>query len=496
MYTEKTQSAPNATVEPEQLLQAYARNDLNGAEALWKALHRTLGLANQLALPLIRKRMAAQDYSGALHAAQQAAKYWPQEPKIQQRHRELNFLYGSSVMRPFEPVTEQMLQAPDASAEELFLELKICSYHVSNTEIIALLKAFVQRWPDHVAAIRLLLSKLLLEGACQDIVSLCQQRYTKQQKHESFFLKLWIQAMVELHRLDEALQLAGEESAQLALNKEIVEFLLVNSIGQGIATNTALQSTLDSLCQRYKVEGLDQAIAFEKALREPLRPLISAFRPTQAVVSSSQAAADCLVIIFSGGARRLPVPQTLLDHFFASHGMAVVRLVDKEGCYYLNGIPELGDSFETSVQKLREIAQSYGVRRIITLGNSAGGIGALHYGVALNASHILAYSPLTNLRLDFFNHHGDYRNRPQICKINDEVSAERLDIKAILDKGCFNGKVELYAGEYCIKDLVHLDHLDELPNVSTHTVKGIASHTAVTPALLDGTLLQALQCLK
>lgn len=477
----------------DRIKQAYLCRDFEGVETLWHTLASAGGKATKTVLALIRQRLVVQDYAGALHAAHQAVQHWPSDAALQLRLRELDYLYGTDMEQQAVPVLPQMVRADGASAAALLLDLKLYSEHVANSETIGLLKAFVLRWPNHLPAVRMLLSALMLEGAYQDIVTFCQQRYAKQKKHEGFSVRFWIHALVELQNFDAALELASDAYAQGVLNTHIVEFLLVHSVGLGVANNSTLRSSLEALCQAYNVEGMQQAVAFEQALKPPLRPLIPAFCPTQAAIYSPPVAADCVVILFSGGARRFPVPLTLLDQFFAGHGMAVVRLVDKGRSFYLNGVTGLGDSFEASVESLREIAKGYGAKRIITLGNSAGGVGALHYGVALNASHILVYSPLTNLSLEFFERHADYRNRPQIRLINKNVPAERLDIKGVLEKSGFEGQIDICVGEYCTKDLIHMNRLIDLPQVSTYTVKGIAAHTVVAPALLDGSLLQSLQ---
>lgn len=203
-------------------------------------------------------------------------------------------------------------------------------------------------------------------------------------------------------------------------------------------------------------------IRLEQALRPPLRPLTSTFSPPQAVTCSTLAKSECLIIIFSGAARQFALPLTLLDRFFAGYGMRVMSLVDKNRAYYINGISELGDSFDASIEKFKALAKDYGAKRIITAGHSAGGTAALDYGVALDACHILAYTPVGNLSLDFFDYYADYRNRPKIRRVNQLVSVDRLDVKAVLDKGDFRGQFGHYAGEYCVKDLVHVDYLSDL----------------------------------
>ncbi|KHJ49874.1 hypothetical protein PZ78_15970 [Vreelandella venusta] len=476
-----------------QLEEAYLQSDQNKADELWQVLASSSDdQVTKLALNIVRQCQVSQKFTEALHAARMAARLWPKDHVIQLRYRELNYLYGSDLEVPVVPVTAEMLLAEGAAEELLLLDLKLYSHHVPNEEILNLLKLFVKRWPGFRPGVRMLLNKLQLEGEFQNIVNLCRQRYAKHRKHEGFVLQAWVDALVELQCFDKALVLAFEAHRQGALNKDIVEFLLVHSVGGGLATDPALYSDLDTLCKAYKVEGLEQAVAFEKSITPPLRPLIHGFSPANALTCSPLAPADCVVFIFSGVARRLAIPLTLLDKFLAGYGIALVHLVDKEDSYYLNGISGLGGNFESSVARLREIAKRYGATRIITMGHSAGGTAALHYGVALDACYILAYTPVCNVGLDFFDYHADYRNRPQIRKVNQVVAAKRHDIRPLLAYGDFEGQVDLYSGEYCTKDLVHVDYLSDLPQVAKHVVKDVAIHAVLFPAFLDGSFLQTL----
>lgn len=476
-----------------QLEEAYLQSDLNKADELWQVLASSLdGQVTQVALDIVRQCQISQKFTEALHAARMAARLWPKDHVIQLRYKELNYLYGSELELTVVPIYPEMLMAENAAEDVLLWDLKLYSHHITNTEIVSLLKLYVQRWPEFRPGVRMLLNKLQLEGEFQNIVNLCRQRYAKHRKHEGFVLQVWVDALVELQCFDKALVLAFEAHRQGVLNKDIVEFLLVHSVGGGLASDPALYSDLDTLCKAYKVEGLEQAVAFEKSIKPPLRPLIHGFSPANALTCSPLAPADGVVFIFSGVARRLAIPLTLLDKFLAGYGIALVHLVDKEDSYYLNGISGLGGSFESSVGRLKEIAKRYGAKRIITMGHSAGGTAALHYGVALDACYILAYTPVCNAGLDFFDYHADYRNRPQLRKVNQVVAAKRHDIRPLLAYGDFEGQVDLYAGEYCTKDLVHVDYLSDLPQVAKHVVKDVAVHAVLFPAFLDGSFLQTL----
>ncbi|MFC6669100.1 hypothetical protein [Marinobacterium aestuariivivens] len=139
------------------------------------------------------------------------------------------------------------------------------------------------------------------------------------------------------------------------------------------------------------------------------------------------------------------------------------------------------------------MADEYGASRIVTIGNSGGGMGALRYGAALNASHVLAFSPAVNLDIAFLEAHSDYRARAAIRKLNRLFPPEVLDARRFIESTDFSGRIDVYAGAKSREDQSQLNNLSGLKHVHLHAIEGVSAHDSIGPAVLNGTLLDALQ---
>ncbi|MFC6669101.1 tetratricopeptide repeat protein [Marinobacterium aestuariivivens] len=324
-----------------QLQLAYEQKAWDAMDSLWAQLADSAGERSKPVLQLIRERLQARDYPGALHAAEQAVRFWGDDEQVRLRYQQLQYRYGLDP-RIDCPVQPPNLEAPELDAETAMLAIRQFADEVSNSTVIPLLQTMLQRWPDFRPAILMLLSCWQRESSYEEILVFCQRRYEAKQQLEAFSMLQWVLALSALGRIEQAVSLVREVEAQGHM-ANVVQHLLINTIGQGLSTNPELGAGLEALCREHGIEGLEQAVAFEAQLRPSQRPLIPSFDATQSVAASLRTCSPCMAIVFTGYARRVgAVPQALLDRFFAGHGIAMVRLVDKSGCMYLDGLPELG----------------------------------------------------------------------------------------------------------------------------------------------------------
>ncbi|MDX1751278.1 MAG: hypothetical protein R3271_13260 [Methylophaga sp.] len=475
-----------------QLQHAYHLRRQGEAEQLWPVLGDIAGDQPKLALRLIRQRVMAKDIPGALHAAQQALRFWGEDEQVRQRYEKLEYLYGKETKSTSSVVLPD-LEQPELAPDAALLKIQQYADEAPGSAVISAIKAFLERWPNHLPAIRFLLISLQREGAYEEIVKFCQLRFADNQQYEAFELLQCVIALTNLGLLDQAVALVREASNQANLSN-VVQQLLINSIGEGLTTKAELKFVLEALCQPHGVLGIEHAVAFEHHLQPLQRPVIPSFDTSQSLVASPKLPAECLAIVFTGFARRVgSVPQALLDRFFAGHGIAMARLIDSSGRMYLNGLETMGGSFEETVQALRELAKEYGATRFITIGNSGGGMGALRYGAALNASHVIAFSPAVNLNLSFLEAQSDYRARAAIRKLNRLYSSDDLDVRRYIESVDFTGRMDIYAGTDSREDQCQIRHLEGLDRVYLHDVANVSVHESIGPAVLDGTLLAALE---
>jgi hypothetical protein len=82
---------------------------------------------------------------------------------------------------------------------------------------------------------------------------------------------------------------------------------------------------------------------------------------------------------------------------------------DPRQSWYHRGMPSQGNTLESVGEVLREIVQQNRVKRLVTVGASAGGYAALVFGALLEADEVLAFGPQTVLDRATLDAMGDHR---------------------------------------------------------------------------------------
>ena len=122
--------------------------------------------------------------------------------------------------------------------------------------------------------------------------------------------------------------------------------------------------------------------------------------PASDVQIARRAGCDTVLLAFCGQGHEIGPPMPMMHRWLGGLGASVVYLRDFNGCKYLGGIKSLAADRPASLEALRRIVDQLGGRRILCYGNSAGGFGALDYGLALGADAILCMAGATNLDPD------------------------------------------------------------------------------------------------
>lgn len=105
--------------------------------------------------------------------------------------------------------------------------------------------------------------------------------------------------------------------------------------------------------------------------------------------------ADTVVIDFCGAGQGPGLPIYLLDRWLAQLGGHLIYVRDRKNIGYAGGIAALGHDMATTIRGLTRLVGDLGARRIVCMGNSAGGSGALRYASSLGAERVLALVPIT-----------------------------------------------------------------------------------------------------
>jgi len=102
-----------------------------------------------------------------------------------------------------------------------------------------------------------------------------------------------------------------------------------------------------------------------------------------------------LLLTFGGMVRDTGIPP--FEFFQATREIPTKRMFvrDMRQAWYHKGIEGYGDTLTQTADALAELIAGYDVERLVTVGTSAGGYGALVFGTLLGADTVLSFAPQT-----------------------------------------------------------------------------------------------------
>jgi len=117
---------------------------------------------------------------------------------------------------------------------------------------------------------------------------------------------------------------------------------------------------------------------------------------------------------------------------------------------------------------------------VTSFGHSAGGYGALHFGVDRQAERILALSCVTNVSPEFAAESGDPRAKVVARRIGRSAPKTLQSFKHR-----FNGEqsippIDLVYSQGSMYDRIHAEHLGDAPGVTLHPIQGVERHSLFT----------------
>lgn len=184
------------------------------------------------------------------------------------------------------------------------------------------------------------------------------------------------------------------------------------------------------------------------------------------------------VLIFTGLADRMTMPLPLFDRYFAELDLTAIYLRDTKRIGYFNGVASLGEDYDKTIEALKELLVDLGAMTVHTVGNSAGGMAAVSYGLDLKAKTVLGFSAPVALTRDAAKM--DRRTAVFAERIlSPAVPAERRDLRAraLASKG--NTQIHLYYGKDMPEDRYHAAAMEGVPCVTMHPIDGLAGHGAL-----------------
>ncbi len=222
------------------------------------------------------------------------------------------------------------------------------------------------------------------------------------------------------------------------------------------------------------------------------RPLISKYNPAGFAVSENAGTGDVMVYFKGIGPDVSSMDAT--DAHASAAGLSAVYLEDSSRLFFCNGTPALGPDLESTLSALQELIDGFGPRRSLTMvSTSAGGIGALLYGMRLKADRVLCYSPITFVNRKFLDAHNDKRARSVVYRLEQNVSPELLNMKTQLEASNHHPKIDLVYASGHRADHAQAEHIKGQPAVSLYPVADFDEHPTLQHAMLHGYLLNTLR---
>ncbi len=183
------------------------------------------------------------------------------------------------------------------------------------------------------------------------------------------------------------------------------------------------------------------------------------------------------VIVFTGLADRMVLPLPLFDRYLAELDLSAIYLRDRKRIGYMNGVSSLGEDYDDTLATLRAMLKEMGAETVHTIGNSAGGIGAVSYGLDLGAKTVMGFSApvaLTRAAADADRRTSRFAERI----LGDAVPAGRRDLRARAEASPETA-IHLFYGSEMPEDIYHASWLEPVKSVVMHPLPGLAGHGAL-----------------
>jgi pimeloyl-ACP methyl ester carboxylesterase len=192
------------------------------------------------------------------------------------------------------------------------------------------------------------------------------------------------------------------------------------------------------------------------------------------------AGSDTTVLCFTGKGSIFGISSYFLRGLLEMHRVNTVFLFDWDEVGYLAGISGLGRSFEESVENLAALCRKLGTRRLVTLGVSLGGYGAMRYGLALGADATLTLAP--RLRGVLREKH----LKEISAAVGRELSPAEIDIRRLYAAEARTPLTWMVYGADHESDALCAAHMRGLPGIVEEPLRGVSDHRVLTRLAVSG----------
>ena len=167
-----------------------------------------------------------------------------------------------------------------------------------------------------------------------------------------------------------------------------------------------------------------------------------------------------LLLAFGGRNMSIGIPP--FEFLTLTGEMPVKRLFlrDPRGSWYHEGLPRRGDTLTAVADSLRGEISARGVRRLVVVGNSAGGYAALVFGTLLHADLVLAFAPRTVLDVNVLAEMGESRPDIEALAAADAFDNRWTDLgEALRRERDFATRYRVYFDTTHTRDRLHAERL-------------------------------------
>ncbi len=184
--------------------------------------------------------------------------------------------------------------------------------------------------------------------------------------------------------------------------------------------------------------------------------------PTLALSADMESESRTLLITFGGMKSMAGIAS--FEFVALTGGIPVKRLFvrDPRQSWYHRGMPKHGSSLASVADTLREFVADHDVDRLVTVGNSAGGYGALVFGTLLGAGTVLAIAPQTVLDADWLAAVGDHRWDDLLAPLvrGNVLEPRWTDLRTALPSArCADTRYKVFFDETLPGDRAHAENL-------------------------------------
>jgi tetratricopeptide (TPR) repeat protein len=287
--------------------------------------------------------------------------------------------------------------------------------------------------------------------------------------------------------IDEAIAIARSPDAAAAAQVEAARTLVQYGLTEIAAP---LLSRLEAHSAAARQLGLALRQIVRMGLAQPMvagaahpDPADNQLESLQGFLEKPSPGSDTLLLVFPGTNNRMWMTFSLMHKMLRKTGVSIVYARDLQHDWYSSGVVGLGEDFESTVEGFRNLAGRYGARRILTLGNCIGCLGALRFGLSLGAEGVLGFGPKLqprrNLKPD---------QQTSLRTFRAKRRASHQHVRARYLAAAERPNVTLFFGEHCSDDAAYVRAMTEVPGAIVTAIPGSSDPDSLKDLLILGLL--------